>query len=143
MRQLDEGTKEKLRTLTMEVVLALRRAYLMKFGSAVSKQHWDTMQARFRASTRTAEGPEEWLTLMRQGLRLDAPRHPQPDPKRPDREANSECRALNDLVHAVRELDGVEEWLELLEREWGHIFALARATAAERKEEANAAAGED
>lgn len=48
---------------------------------------------------------------------------------------SSACQALIDLGATVRELSAQREWLDLLEREFGLIMAMAR-LAADRQREA-------
>lgn len=44
------------------------------------------------------------------------------------------CQALIDLGAAVRELDASGEWLDMLEREYGLIMAMARIAADRQRE---------
>lgn len=49
---------------------------------------------------------------------------------------SSNCSA--ELVDMVTDLGCAREWLDMIEREFGHIFAIARRIAAERKADAEA-----
>lgn len=127
---LEEQEKERLRTLTVEVLLELRGAYLSTYGSRVSMAHWEQIQNRMRSATRTTTGPEEWVTDLCRSLRLVA-------------QGPLGCAAVVDLVAAVRERSCATAWLDLIDREWGYIMALTRLSAEKRKAdraEKNAAA---
>ncbi len=119
--RLDRGTAERLRTLTMEFLLDVRALYLREYARTVAKRHWDHLATAIRIATRTAEGPEEWATIVCRQLRLPSL-------------TSSGSRGLLDLTEYVRERDLTEAWFELLSRESGHVMALARATSDARKE---------
>ena len=121
---MKDDEKERLRTLTVEVLLELRSAYLRTPGCNVLK-HWDQMQDRMRAAARASASPEEWLTTMTRTLQLGAP------------QAGS-SRCFRDLADFVRDKGGAREWLDLLEREFGYLIAVARGVAEQRKEAAHA-----
>ncbi len=65
---IDEQAKERLRTLTVEVLLCYRAAYL-KAGASPLK-HWDQLQDRMRSAARRSQTPEEWATALSRGLQL-------------------------------------------------------------------------
>lgn len=117
---MNEIEKEKVRSLTVEVLLDLRAAYLRTPRCSVLK-HWSQLQDRMRAATRQSESPEEWLTTMVRTLGLDAPQA-------------SSSRSFRDLADFVRERGAAREWLSLLEREYGYVMAVARGVAEQRKE---------
>ena len=114
--------KERLRTLTVEVLLEIRRAYLSTSQCNVLK-HWDMMQDRARSAARMSSGPEEWATTVARSLRLDAP-------------SSRYSSALLELTHAVREMACESEWLDLVEREYQFLMVMTRRCAEQRKEEA-------
>ena len=114
--------KERLRTLTVEVLLEIRRAYLQT-GQANVLRHWDQLQDRTRSSARMSSSPEEWATNMARSLRLDAP-------------SSRFSEAVLELTHAVREMSCEGAWLDLLEREYQFMIVMARRCAEQRKEEA-------
>jgi hypothetical protein len=119
---VDELERERLRTLTVECVIELRTMYLRTPGCSVLK-HWDQITDRLRSAARQSESPEEWLTAMLRGLQISSP------------EANS-SRCFRDLADYVREQQCAREWLDLLEREFGYLIAVARGVAEQRKKEA-------
>lgn len=121
---LDEATKEKLRTLTVEVLLVTRAAYLAAGANPI--KHWDQLQSRMRAAARMSQTPEEWGTRLALGLQLAAP-------------SSSGSRALVDLAAAMAERGCAAEWLDLVEREYGFLMAMTRLCAEERAEERKAA----
>lgn len=124
MARLDEKEKERLRTLTVEVLLQLRRAYLQTPKKNVRK-NWDLLISRTRATIVSTTSPEEWFTAMLRGLKIE-------------RLNLDSCACLSELVQAVTELDCRRAWLDLVEREWGHLFALARGIAEQRTEDRGA-----
>lgn len=116
-----EDEKQKLRDLTVEVVLALRAAYLRTSGANVLK-HWDTLLTRLRSAARTCATPEELVTQMQRRLGIQS--------------LNSDaCRVSTDLADYVREHDAATRWLDMLDREHGFVMAQARLVAERRKEE--------
>lgn len=117
---LDEKVKEKLRTLTVELLLELRVAYLGSPGANALK-HWDQLQERMRAAARTTASPEEWATKMRRDLNLSAP-------------SSLGSKVFVELVHEVTERNARRDWLDMVEREHGYLIALSRLSAEKRKE---------
>jgi len=117
---IDEPTKEKLRTLTVETMLELRRAYLGTPGVNALK-HWDQLQDRARAAARTCASPEEWVSKMARDLQL------------PAFNATASDSAVT-LVHVVTERGARNEWLDLMEDELGYLLALCRLESERRKE---------
>jgi hypothetical protein len=118
---VDEKLREKLVTLTVEVLLVMRSAYLGTAGASALK-NWDILQSRMRSAARTTASPEEWATKLQRDLQIPSL-------------TSSSCRALVDLVHEVTERGCRSEWLDLLDREHGYLIALTRLTAEKRKEE--------
>jgi hypothetical protein len=125
MPRLSEDQKEKLRTQTVEVLLSLRRSYLQTSGKNVRK-NWDILISRTRAAAVTTTSPEEWYTEMLRGLKIES-----------ISVDSSNC--LAELVDTVADAKCQREWLDLLEREWGHLFAMARRLVEERKAAAETA----
>lgn len=115
---LDEATKDKLRTKTVEVLLVMRAAYLASGANPL--KHWDQIQDRMRSAARRSQTPEEWATALARGLQLPAL-------------SSSGSRALLDLVAAVAERGCAAAWLDLIEREYGLLMALCRLCAEERR----------
>lgn len=121
---LDEGRKEQLRTMTVEMLLELRSAYLRTPGVNALK-HWTQIQDRLRAAARTTSSVEEWETRMRSSLQLGAPN-------------SRSSEVLQNLASTVREWGAENEWLQLLEDEYGFLMALTRLLSEQRKEVQNA-----
>lgn len=109
---IDENTKEILRTRTVEILLVLRTAYL-RTGQANMLKHWQILQSRMRAASRTTASPEEWATKMARDLQIP-------------NLSSSGCQVLADLTHAITERGCRSEWLDLLDAEAGYIMALTR-----------------
>lgn len=116
---MDEPAKEKLRTLTVEVLLELRNAYLRDGANPL--KHWEQLQNRMRSASRRSRTPEEWATMIARGLQLRA-------------FGSSGSQALIDLVAVVAEQGCAAEWLDLVEREYGFLMALTRRCAEQRRE---------
>ena len=116
---LDEIAKEKLRSLTVELLLEVRAAYLST-PHANALKHWDMIQDRIRLAARTTTGAEEWATSIARALQLGAPRA-------------SYSAALMALTHEVHERRAASSFLDLVDSEWGFLMALARSIAEQRK----------
>lgn len=52
--------------------------------------------------------------------------------------SNSASSAVVDLVHVVTELKCADEWLALIDKEFGYIMALSRLISEKKKEARNA-----
>jgi hypothetical protein len=117
---IDEATKEKLRTQTVELLLVVRAAYLADGGNPL--KHWDQIQDRMRSAARRAQTPEEWATLLCKGLQLPVL-------------SGKASKVLVDLVAMVAERGCAMEWLDLIEREYGLLMALTRLCAEQRRED--------
>jgi hypothetical protein len=118
--RLQESEKEKLRTETVEVLLSIRAAYLAQGANAL--KHWTQLSDRMRGAVRTSESPEEWYTTMLRTLQIRAA----------PSLLSSTC--LLELADHVRELGAASEWLDMVEREYGLLIAMARKTAEERRD---------
>lgn len=119
--KLGEQEKERLRTLTVEVLLTVRAAYLAEGNNAL--KHWTRITDRMRGACRTSENPEEWYSTILRTLQIQsAP-------------SLASSRCLLELADYVRERGCAEDWLDLIEREWGLVIAIMR-DAAEKKAEA-------
>lgn len=118
---LAEERNERLRGLTVEAMLGLRRCYLAT-PQANALKHWDLLTTRLRAAARTTTSPEEWGTAMMRRLGvIQLGKH--------------DSRALTELADYVRDKACARQWLDLLEREHGYIMALTRLAAEKAKEE--------
>lgn len=116
---ISEAKKEKLRTLTVELMLEMRQAYLRTPGANQLK-NWEILQSRMRGAARTTASPEEWASKIQVGLQVPSIN-------------NSYSKALIDLVHLTSEDNCQPEWLDLIEREHGLLIAMARLIVEERK----------
>lgn len=122
---IDEKQRERLRDLTVDVLLEVRASYLGTAGANVLK-HWDMIQDRLRSAARTSANAEQWLTSVSRSLKLPAPSV---------RFSDSTLA----LTGAVRELKCEDAWLSLLEEEYGYLMATARAVSEQRKAKKEAA----
>lgn len=117
---LNEVEKEKLRDLTVDVLLELRAAYLRTPGVNALK-HWDQLQDRMRLAARTATSPEEWSTVISRSLKVGAP--------------NVTCSAaIMALSAEVFEKRCATAWLDLVEAEYGYLMAKTRLLSEQRRE---------
>jgi len=120
---LNESEKEKVRTFAVELLLEMRVAYLRTPGANALK-NWDFLTSRMRSAARTSSSVEEWATDMARGLKTEAP-------------SVNYSQALIALADRVREKGAANDFLSLIESEWGYLIALARSIAEQRKEAKN------
>lgn len=118
MARIDEKQKERLRTATVEVLLELRRAYL-RTPQANVRKNWDMLISRTRAAVTSTTSPEEWFTAMLRGLKIETL-------------SLSNCGSSAELIGLVTEMQCRRGWLDLVEREWGHLIGMARNIAEQR-----------
>lgn len=123
MARLTEEQKERLRTLTVEFLLEVRRAYLMAGASPL--KHWDQLQSRMLSAARRSATADEWTTAVLRGLQLPALGGSR-------KGGNSASRVLIDLTSTIREADGAGEWLDMIQREYGLLMAMTREAAEKR-----------
>jgi hypothetical protein len=124
-RMLDEARREKLRTLTVELVLAVRSEYL-RAGQCNVLKHWEQLETRLRAAAATSSNPEELATRYARSLQLVGL-------------SKDASRVLTELADYVREQACAIDWLELIDAESAYVMALARLQSEQRKEEREAA----
>jgi hypothetical protein len=124
---LPEEKKERLRSLTVELLLDVRSQYLQTPGCNVLK-HWDQLTSRMRAAARMTEGPDEWATRLLRALQIASPSKYSSD-------------SLLKLSHQCREWQAESEFLDLIEREHALLIAMTRKCSEERAD-ARAAAKE-
>ena len=118
--KLDEETKEKLRTMTVEVVLDTRFAYMRTTGFK-PLTHWDQLSDRMRAAERTSSSVEEWTTSLMRWLQISTP-------------TKDGAGSMRDLAAFVREHGCSRAWLTLVRDEWAYLIALARGVSEQRAE---------
>lgn len=133
MPSLSDEKKERLRTLTVEFLMEVRRAYLMAGASPL--KHWDQIQSRLLSAARRSTTADEWTTALLRGLQLPALGGSR-------KGGNNASRALIDLTSEVRESGAASEWLDMIQREYGLLMALTREAAERRSEQYNRETGE-
>lgn len=129
---VDEATKERLRSLLVEMVIEFRRGYLRTPQKNLLK-HWQIILNRMRSAVMSTSSVDEWVTQVQRRLQIPAL-------------GNSGSSALLDLGGHVREHDLWAELRDIVWRETGLIEALARRiaeTAAEDRDAAKAAKGSE
>lgn len=109
--------REAMRLATVRWIAYVRMEYLRAGASPL--KHWEQIQSRMLAATRSASTVGEWATRMMRGLQLPPP-------------SNSGSLALDDLVTVVGKDCGA--WLDMIEQEYGLVMAEARLDAEARKE---------
>lgn len=128
MARLDDAQLEKLRTKTVDLLLDLRAEYLA-MPQANALKHWDLLKTRLLRAVQCAMSVDEWETMMRRSLQLGCP-------------SKNSSRSLLDLSGTARELGASRVWLELVEREWGLLLAMARLASEKRREAHDPETGE-
>jgi hypothetical protein len=116
---ITEEQKEKLRTMTVEVILSNRRQYLALGANALT--HWDMLHNRALSAVRRSGTVDKWVSLFRRSLQLAAP-------------DSSACSVILDLTTTVKELRADGATLAMIRDELGLLMAMARKCAEERKE---------
>jgi hypothetical protein len=117
---LTAENRERLIAATVAVIDQVRSAYLGTPGANVLR-HWDQIQDRVRMAARTSRSAAEWTTALTRSLKLPAP-------------DNYLSRSTQALVSLVTGLSADREWLDLVEREYAYMMALARLRAENRAE---------
>lgn len=119
--------RDRLVDATVGVIDQVRSAYLGTPGASVLR-HWDQIQDRVRMSARTSTTPEEWATSLCRSLKLPAP-------------DSYLSASISTLTTTVDEVGDARAWLDLVEREYAHMMALARLRAETRSETRRAKGG--
>jgi hypothetical protein len=117
---VDDVTKERIRTLTVEMLIAFRSEYLQTPGKNV-QEHWRILLDRMRQAARQTGNVDEWATKVQRRLQIPML-------------GNLASSALLALSHAVREADAWRDFRLLIERETGLLEALGRQVAEAEKE---------
>jgi len=94
---LDEAKRERLRTLTTDLILQIRSEYLRSRHGNVLK-HWEQLETRLRAAASTSATPEELSTKYARSLQLVGL-------------GKESCRVLAELADYVRENGCAIDWL--------------------------------
>lgn len=119
MPKLTEDAAERLRTKTVDVLLALRASYLKAGANAL--KHWTQIEDRVRAATRQTATVPEWVSAVKRGLQVSET-------------SSSLSRAATELVDELELVKASHvQWLDMVEREVGYLMALARLEAEDRK----------
>lgn len=120
-----EQIMEDIRNRTVTLILAARATFLGLPGTS-ALTHWSRLSDRLRAATRQSSEPREWCTRFLKGLGIVTPEE-------------SLSEAIDSVVTTVRNHRLEADWMEMLDREWGYLMALARVQAQERREAREAA----
>lgn len=119
MGKLDEAKRRALLDRTVTVVLEMRAMYLA--GGANPLEHWKQVENRLRMAARTTASVAEWVTEMQKRLQIEAP----------------SSKLSTSILELVEESACIPSpaFLDLVEREYGYIMAIARAEADDRREQ--------
>jgi len=109
--------------LLVNLLLALRAQHL-KANPSNRMTHWDKLQNAVQMSARTTSDPSEWLSVMRDQMRIGAPWR---------ETAQLECQLIA-MVPAG------SAFLEMIERRYVYLIALTRVEAEARQKAAEIAA---
>lgn len=117
---IDEKQKKQLETLTVEMVLAFRSAYLANVGGRPPLGYWEQIQNRVRSAAMQTESASEWASTVQRRLNLGSL-------------PSYASRALVELVRFCDEHDAHDEFLALVERDHALVVAMAQLIVEERK----------
>lgn len=120
---MDNDLREKLRSETIELLLAVRSQYLTAGASPL--KHWDQLQSRLRSAARTSTSVPEWITALARSLGLPAP-------------TKRRSLATDKLERTVATHGCAPQWLDMLEDEHGYLIAKCQLMADQRKHEREA-----
>lgn len=115
---LTREQKGQLCDVTVAVLLEMRAAYLASGGSPL--KHWDQIQDRLRSAARQTSTSSEWATALMRSLGLSSP-------------SVSLASSVDRLYEAVDGHGLADQWLDMLERDFGLLMSIARLESEERK----------
>lgn len=118
---LDDKQKKTLETLTVEMLIALRNAYLREQGGRPPMTYWTQLQDRARSAARQSTSASEWSSLMQRRLQIGSL----------DKDSS---RSLIELVRFCDEHQAHQEFLVAIERDHSLLMALTRLIVDERKQ---------
>lgn len=117
---LSENEHKKLETLTVELLLVLRGAYLEEQAGRPPMDYWSRIQNMSRAAARQTSSASEWCSAMQRRLQIPGFR-------------NSGSKALIDLVRLCDEHAAHQDFLAMVERDSALLVALTQLIVEERK----------
>lgn len=120
---LDDRKQKELETLTVEMLLAFRGAYLRELGGRPPLNYWSQLQDRARASARQTTSASEWASQVQRKLQIPAL-------------AKDYSSTLIDLVRFCDEHQAHMDFLDMVERDHALLMALVQLTVEQRKETA-------
>lgn len=117
---LDEKQRRQLETLAVEMLLALRAAYLSAQDGRPPMNYWEQFQSRMRAAARQTATASEWVSQMQRRLQVASLR-------------SSDARTLVDLVKFCDEHEAHLDFLEMVDRDHSLLIAMTQTIVEERK----------
>ena len=117
---LNESQKKRLETLSVEMILALRGAYLREQGGRPPMTYWTQIQDRIRSAARQTASASEWASLMQRRLQIGSL-------------SKEDSRALVELVRFCDEHQAHSDFLATIERDHSLLMALVQLIVEERK----------
>lgn len=113
---MNKESKEIAKTLTVELLLALRRELLATGASALG--HWDQLQSRLTIASRTSADLSSWFSTMCRQLNLPAV-------------SSVSSKAFRELLECVKEHE--REWIKEIEVTVPALIARTRVEAEARR----------
>jgi hypothetical protein len=117
---LDDKQKKQLETCAVEMILAIRGAYLSEQSGRPAMNYWEQIQNRCRAAARQTTTASEWVSAVQRRMQIPALR-------------SSDSSALIELVRFCDENSAHQEFLAMVERDCPLLIALTQLIVEERK----------
>lgn len=124
MRNLTPGQAERLRALTIDLILEARAAHLAG-PTANPLKHWDQIHDRIKSASLRSDSVPKWATELLRELGIAAP-------------SSHLSSAILALADEVTTSDTFHGWRHLVRTEIAYLMARARAVADQRREEREA-----
>lgn len=117
---MNREQRNQLESLFVEMILAIRRSFILARKGKVPMGYWDRIQDMIRVGTNTTVTLSEWCNSVQQDLQIQGL-------------DSSGCRALTELVAWVDEHSTQLDALYFIEKNTPLCIALARQAVEERK----------
>ena len=128
-RETDPALRRRLENLTVEVLVAVRDAYVRAQDGRPPMDYWTRLETRVARATMSSRTASEWLTRLQSSLQIESL-------------VSSTCSGLVlEMISFCDENDLNRTFLRACEREKAKLLALTRRVVDHRKE-AREAAGE-
>jgi hypothetical protein len=118
---LEDKLKKQLETLSVEMLIAFRGAYLREQSGRPPLNYWSQLQDRVRAAARQTTSASEWASQVQRRLQIPSL-------------SKDYCQVLIDLTQFCDEHQAHTEFLDMIERDHALLMALTQLTIDKRKE---------